>query len=179
MHPSRPIRGPSDQRLPTRGGMRWPEVRVWRCAPGSGGPSRTVPSPRVGDTEPLGGCAVTPCQRPGAVEGSQRWVGPVRPHQRRGSENSDHRGSCGASLKHRARDAERFGGLAVRKKDGRRSLAGSPFCYGVARCRSPRVRRTPASRAPSDLTFRERNRSAHHSGAQNRAARTMEVGEFI
>ena len=33
MHPSRPIRGASDQRLPTRGGMRWPECRVWRCAP--------------------------------------------------------------------------------------------------------------------------------------------------
>jgi hypothetical protein len=35
--------------------------------------------------------------------------------------------------------------------DGRRSLAGSPFCFGVARCRSPRVRRTPVSRAPSDF----------------------------
>ena len=36
--------------------------------PGSGGPSRVVPSRRVRDTVPLGGSAVTPCQRPGAAE---------------------------------------------------------------------------------------------------------------
>ena len=58
------------------------------------GPSRTVPAPRVGVTSLFGGDAVTPRQAARCRRGSQRWLA-----------NSDHRGTCGANLKHCARDA--------------------------------------------------------------------------
>ncbi len=74
----------------------------------------------------------------------QRWVGPVsrQPEKGAGPERSAHRGPCGASLKHRARDADGFGGLAVFTHSA---------SLGVARHRGPRVFWTPAFRAPSDL----------------------------
>jgi hypothetical protein len=83
--------------------MRWPECRVWRCAPWlrRSKPQRPgATSVRV--TGSFGGSAVTPCQAARRCRGPKRWLA-----------NSDHRGRCGANLKHRARDAERFGGLAV------------------------------------------------------------------
>ncbi len=51
-------------------------------------------APQVGVTSLFGGDAVTPRQAARCRRGSQRWL-----------ENSDHRGTCGANLKHRARDA--------------------------------------------------------------------------
>jgi hypothetical protein len=81
------------------------EGRGAKRTPRPGGPSRKVPTPQVGVTGALGGGAVTPGQRRRRCRGSSA-VG--RPRQARnsgrGSENSAHRGSCGASLKRRARD---------------------------------------------------------------------------
>ena len=166
MHPSRPIRGASDQRLPTRGGMRWPDGWVWRCAPRL---RRSKPQQSRRDQRSRhrvlwrqrrnsvpNGQALS---RPKAVVSKLRPPGALRskPQTPRAGRRTVRR-TCGSN-----------------KTDGRRSLAGSPLRFGVARCRSPRVRRTPASRAPSDLSFRERNRSCHDSGAQKRAARTMEA----
>ena len=75
----------------------WRAVAAHGCQdahPTRGGPSRTVPAPRVGVTSLFGGDAVTPRQAARCRRGSQRWLA-----------NSDHRGTCGANLKHRARDA--------------------------------------------------------------------------
>ena len=109
--------------------------------PGSGGPSRVVPSRRVRDTEPLGGSAVTPCQRPGAVWAQSGGKAPSYRNSGRGSENSAQRGSRGAS-QNTARGTSKVRRTCGFKTNERRSLAGSPFRFGVARCRGPWVRCT-------------------------------------
>ncbi len=57
------------------------------------GPSRTVRARQVRVSSLFGDDAVTPRQAARCRRGSQRWLA-----------NSDHRGTCGANLKHRARD---------------------------------------------------------------------------
>ena len=62
-----------------------------------------------------GGICASGASPPAWTPAQERWVGPVsrQPEKGAGPERSAHRGSCGASLKHRARDADGFGGLAV------------------------------------------------------------------
>ncbi len=62
--------------------------------PREAGPSRTVPGATGWRHESLGDDAATPRQAARCRRDSKRWLA-----------NSDHRGTCGANLKHCARDA--------------------------------------------------------------------------
>ena len=110
----------------------------------------------------LGGSAVTPYQRSGAAEAQERWIGPKVAQGAKGPENDVHRESRGASLKHRARDAGEKADLRFLQY-GRRPWPGSPFRFGVARCRSPWVRSTPG--VPRALGLIRRRNRPNDSGA--------------
>jgi hypothetical protein len=89
--------GPTEgaSRASTSGtGERWASHGCNTHTQREAGPSRTVPGATSWRHESLGDDAVTPRQAARHRRGSQRWLA-----------NSDHRGTCGASLKHRARDA--------------------------------------------------------------------------
>ena len=97
------------------GGLGW----VQHAHPHRGGRSRTVPArhPRVagalGDMPYRRRCRAPSCMsRP-----QQRWLGVVPEEEGTEPEMSVHRGSCGAGLKHRARDAGEMADLRSSKSD--------------------------------------------------------------
>jgi hypothetical protein len=98
----------------------------------------------LGATSLFGDAAVTPRQAARCRRGSQRWL-----------ENSDHRGTCGVNLKHRARDAGEKADLRFRHyPDG--DLGRDRRSASVSRDIEARGSAgPPASCAPSDL-FRRR-----------------------
>ena len=104
--------------------VRWP----WRVARTirDGGPSRVVPmrQPRITG---YGGRSVC-CVIRRAHRSTPKAVGRVSfgAHSARSPERSAQRGSCGASLKHRARDAGGTGGLAALPAKSRQHRAERP-----------------------------------------------------
>src|SRR6185503_3445349 len=68
-----------------------------------------------------------------------------------GCKISDHRGRCGANLKHCARDAGEKADLRFYQHTETPAPAGDGVCFDVARCRSPWVRRTPGVPRPLGL----------------------------
>ena len=133
-----------------RGGWHVPFV--------DGGPSRVVPMRQPRITGYGGRCVC--CVIPRAHRSTPKAVGRVSfgAHSARSPERSAQRGSCGASLKHRARDAGGTGGLAALPAKSRQHRAERP--NRPARDRAASVPRgieargsivTPAFRAPSFL----------------------------
>jgi hypothetical protein len=89
-------------------------------------------------------CAPAPNSR-ASRPAPKRWVGfqgdKAKSRKHGNLKKTRHRGSCGASLKHRARDAGGNGGLAALQSGG--GSIKPPSCFGAARHRGPWVRQDP------------------------------------
>ena len=150
-------RGAFDQRLQTRGGERWPGhdlASEMRCkgpaVQAASGPARLVCAPRSLTAgrpgRPVRG------RRPSAMASSvgKRGAAPTGITRLK----CDHRGRCGANLKHRARDAEGLADLRHALPIARTRVKGEAHrtstSLDVARRRGPAGPFGPlASRAPS------------------------------
>ncbi len=151
-------RGVSDQRLQTRGGERWPgqpcigDAMRGPAVQAASGPARLVCAPRsLTAGRPGRPVRRTPAECLASSVG-KRGAAPTGITRLK----CDHRGRCGASLKHRARDA--FGladlrhALPIARTRAKRRGTRTSTSLDVARRRGPRVLYGPlASRAPSVL----------------------------
>ena len=131
---SRPVtEGRLIKRLQTRGGERWPGWERRRC--GAVFPSRR-PKPHGSWRESLASLgsptAHPPKARRAPTADSRTPNGGESMGDEPNRRTDHHRGPCGASLKHRARDALGFGGLAE---------VWTSTSLDVARCRGPRALR--------------------------------------
>ena len=149
---------------------------IFRCGAGSGGRSgasemrRQIPLPAVQAASsqracraPLGprdGDARQPVTGLPAVDlGPQRWIGVLADEEGR-LKREVHRGRCGASLKHRARDARRTADLRLSTGFRQASMSRGVEVRGSVG--------TLAFRAPSVLSFEARRMQFRRRPARGR-----------
>ena len=143
----------------------------------SGGPSRTVPAHlsvrhagvkrceqgATFDGSTQKAIRTTEATSPHRREAPERWIGASTSGEA-APERSVHRGRCGASLKHRARNAIGFGGLAALHLTRQASMSrgvearGSLGTFGVPRAlafRGVRPNQTTATPAPQTIRAAE------------------------
>jgi hypothetical protein len=159
-------------------GWRWPRTGATRTPNAAAQAAWSCCAGRAARGRDGNACAAS--HRAGERQSPQRWRDPrSKRFGARGSERSVHRGPCGASLKHRARNAGDTADL--RLIFGRRSFRNERcrHCSDAARRRGPWVRRGPGvPRALVSCPGRE-GVKAHPRLSNNRAGEALAVAHVI